>query len=143
MYLDGQGFQQSPSNSNLYVISVGNDIILLVIYVDNTIITGSEASAIEQIESNISKDLDMTNLNLLHQCLKVEVWQTGSSMFFSQTKHAKSLFDMFKMTYCKISFIPMEKGLKLSTKTNSKEINKSICKQLVGSVAPSYGMRRL
>jgi hypothetical protein len=63
-YLDEQGFQQSPSNSNLYIKSVGNDIILLVIYVDDIIIIGSEASVIEQIKSNMSKYFDKSKQKL-------------------------------------------------------------------------------
>ena len=45
-YLVQQGFQRSPSDSNLYVKRVGNEIILLVVYVDDIIITGSEEDAI-------------------------------------------------------------------------------------------------
>jgi len=41
--------------------SVGNDIILLVIYVYDIIIIISEASAIEKIKSNIGKFFDMIN----------------------------------------------------------------------------------
>ena len=41
-YLDEQGFQHSPLDSNMYVKIVRNDIILLVIYVDDNINTGSE-----------------------------------------------------------------------------------------------------
>jgi hypothetical protein len=95
-YLDEQGFQQSPSDSNMYVKRVGNDIILLVIYVDDIIITSSEESAIKQIKSNMRKTFDMTDLGLLHYCLGVEVWKTGSNIFVSQTKYARSLLDRFK-----------------------------------------------
>jgi hypothetical protein len=49
-YLDKQGSQRSPSHSNMYVKSVGNDIILLVIYINDIIIIGSELSVIEQIK---------------------------------------------------------------------------------------------
>lgn len=48
-YLDEQGLQWSPY-FNLYVKSIGNDIILLVIYVNDIIITCSKASAIKQIK---------------------------------------------------------------------------------------------
>jgi hypothetical protein len=68
-YLDQQGFQQSPSDSNLYVESIGKDIILIVTYVDHIIIIGSEASFIEQIKYNMSKSFHMTDLSL-----GVEVW---------------------------------------------------------------------
>ena len=54
-YLDEQGFQRSPSDSNMYVKRVGNNIIILVIYFDDIIIIGSEASAITQIKCNMCK----------------------------------------------------------------------------------------
>ena len=38
------------------------------------------------------------------------------------------------MTNCKISSTPMEKGLKLSAKTDSKAISESLYRQLVGSL---------
>jgi hypothetical protein len=97
-----------------------NDIILLVIYVDDIIIIDSEASAVEQTKSNMSKDFDMTDLGLICYCLGIEVQQTCSNTFISQTKYAKSLLHRFRMADCKISFTPMEKGMKLSSKTNSK-----------------------
>ena len=69
--------------SNIYAKSVGNGIIILVIYVDDTIILDSELSAIEQTKSNMSTSLDITGLGLLHYCPGVEVWKTGSDMFVS------------------------------------------------------------
>jgi hypothetical protein len=75
-YLDERRFQRSPLDSNMYVKSVGNDIIVLVIYVYDIIITGSEVSVIEQIKYNVSRAFEMTDLGLLHHYLGVEVWQT-------------------------------------------------------------------
>ena len=133
-YLDEQGFQRSPLDSNMYVKRVGNNIIILVIYVDDIIITGSEASAITQIKSNMSKAFDMTDLGLLHYRLGIEVWQTGNNIFVSRTKYAKSLLDKFRMTNCKILSTPIEKGLKLSAKSNSKAINEFVYRKLVGNL---------
>lgn len=90
MYLDQQRFQLSPSDPILYVKSIGNEIIILVIYVDDIIITGSEAHLIEEIKCNLCKAFDMTDLGLLHYCLGVEVWQTNGGIFISQSKYAHS-----------------------------------------------------
>lgn len=136
-YLDEQGFQRSPSDSTTYVKRVGNDIILLVIYVDDIVVTGSEEKAIEHIKNNISKDFDMTDLGLLHYCLGVEFWKTGSSVFISQSKYVRGSLDRFKMTDCKISSTPMEKGLKLSAQADSKAVNESIYKQMLRDISYS------
>jgi hypothetical protein len=69
---------------------------------------------------------DMTDIGLLHYFLGVEVWQTGSIFFVSQAKYARILLDKFRMEDCKISSTPMEKGMKLSTKTDSKAVSESL-----------------
>lgn len=46
-YLINQCFQRSPSNANLYVKHTGGEILLLVIYVDDLIITSSAAHLID------------------------------------------------------------------------------------------------
>jgi hypothetical protein len=106
----------------------------LVVYVDDIIITGSEEDAITWIKSNMSRAFDMTDLGLLHCCLGVEVWQTESIIFVSQAKYSRSLLDKFRMENCKISPTPMEKGLKLSAKIDSKAVSESLYRQLVGNL---------
>jgi hypothetical protein len=93
--------------------------------VDEIIIIGREANVIEQFESNMSNSFDMVDLGLLHYCLSVKVWQIGSIIFSSQIKYARSLLDRFIMTDCKILSTPMDKGLKLFAKTDSKAVTES------------------
>jgi hypothetical protein len=118
---------------NLYIKSMDGDVVILVIYVDDIIITGSKAGAIAKVKSNLCLSFDMINLGLLHYCIGVEVWQTYKHFCFTM-KYAKSLLDRFRMADCKISSTPMEKGLKLSAKTNSKVVNESVYRKLVGSL---------
>lgn len=44
----------------MYIKRDGKNIILLFIYVDDIIITGSEVGTIEQVKSNMSKAFDIT-----------------------------------------------------------------------------------
>jgi hypothetical protein len=74
----------------------------------------------------MSKSFDIIDLGLLHYFLGVEVQQTGSNIFISQTKYARTLLDIFKMTNCKIFSTSMEN-------TDSKAVNESIYKQLLGA----------
>lgn len=132
-YLNDQGFQ-SPLDSNLYVKTIGGDYLLLVIYVDDLIITSSSALLIEQIKQSLRQSFDMVDLGLLHYCLGVEIWQTNGSIFISQSKYARSLLDKFQMQDCKPASTPMEKGLKLSANSDSPVVDESLFRQLVGSL---------
>jgi hypothetical protein len=74
-HLQDNGFRRSFSDSNLYIKSEDGDVVILVIYVDDIIITGSEVGAITKVKSELCSAFDMTDLGLLHYCLGVEVWQ--------------------------------------------------------------------
>ena len=72
-YLTDQGFQRSPSDANLYIKHTGDDILFVVVYVDDLIITGSSAHLIHGIKQDLCRTFEMTDLGLLHYCLGVEV----------------------------------------------------------------------
>ena len=84
-------------DSNLYVKHSSDDILFLVVYVDDLIITGSSTHLIVAIKQDLYQAFDMTDLGLLHYCLGIEVWQTIDSIFISQSKYARSLLDKFRM----------------------------------------------
>lgn len=132
-YLVDHGFQRDP-DSNLYVKQCGDDILFLVVYVDDQIITRSSTNLIEEIKQNLCHSFDMTNLGHLHYCLGVEVCQTKGSNFISQSKYARSFLYTFWMNDSKSASTPMEKGLKLPIKSDSPRVDESAFKQLVGSL---------
>ena len=80
-YLTDHGFQRSPSDSNLYIKHAGDDILFIVVYVDDLIITGSSAHLITENKQDLCNTFDMTDLGLLHYCLRIEDWQTEHSIF--------------------------------------------------------------
>eukprot|EP00253_Pinus_taeda_P036060 PITA_36060 len=130
-YLTDHGFQQSPSDANLYIKHTGDDILFVVVYVDDLIITGSSAQLIHGIKQDLCKTFDMTDLGLLHYCLGIEVWQTENHIFLSQSKYAKNLVDRFRMQDCKPTTTPMEPGLKLSAQSSSPPVDETLFRQLV------------
>lgn len=73
-YLTDHGFQWSPSDANLYIKHTGDDILFVVVYVDDLIITGSSTHLIHGIKHDLCNTFDMIDLGLLHYCLGVEVW---------------------------------------------------------------------
>eukprot|EP00253_Pinus_taeda_P026180 PITA_26180 len=133
-YLTDHGFQRSPSDANLYIKNTDDDILFVVVYVDDLIITGSSAHLIHEIKQDLCRNFDMTDLGLLHYCLGIEVWQTENNIFLSQSKYAKNLVDRFRMQDCKPPTTPMEPGLKLSAQSSSPPMDETLFRQLVGSL---------
>jgi len=133
-YLTDHGFQRSPFDANLYIKHTSDDILFVVVYVDDLIITGISAPLIRGIKQALCSTFDMTDLGLLHYCLGVEVWQTENNIFLSQSKYARNLVDRFRMQDCKLATTPMEPGFKLSTQSSSPLVDETLFKRLVGSL---------
>jgi hypothetical protein len=74
-YLLGMGFTKSESDPNLYYTLVGNDPLILVLYVDDIFLTGSE-KLIEMCKRDLAsefktKDIDMMRTTFWN-------WRCGS-----------------------------------------------------------------
>jgi hypothetical protein len=122
-YLKSRSFKRSDYDPNLYIKEKGEEIIIMVVYVDDLIITGSSDDLIQEEKDSLCKSFDMTDLGLLHYCLGIEVWQQPNRIFISQTKYASKLLEKFRMEDCNPSKTPMEVNLKLSKDDESEVVN--------------------
>jgi hypothetical protein len=55
-------FSRCHSNPNVYTKKVGNHLIILVLYVDDLILTGSDPKLLTHVKSNLKKKFEMTDL---------------------------------------------------------------------------------
>lgn len=105
-FLLQQGFTQSKSDSTLFVKKTASEITLVLMYVDNILITGSSSSFITNLISVLSSKFVMKDLGSLSYFLGIEVLYHGSSIILSQTKYASDLLVKVGMQDCKPSFSP-------------------------------------
>jgi hypothetical protein len=73
-YFTGLGFTKSEADENLYQIVVEGKILIIVLYVDDLILTGDE-QLIHLCKEDLAKEFEMKNLGLLHYFLRLEIWQ--------------------------------------------------------------------
>lgn len=66
----------------------------LLSYVDDLVITSSDADTIHKVKSDLWLDFYM--IDLLHSSLGIEFWQLDHIIFVSQVKYAKNLIDKFR-----------------------------------------------
>jgi len=60
------GFFKYFSDSNLYVLNQGKDVVLILLYVDDLLITGNNDEIIQECISKLKVIFEMTDLGLLH-----------------------------------------------------------------------------
>ena len=65
-YLKKVGFQRSEYDDTFYVRQEGKYLVILVMYVDDLIITGNNDDHIAQVKTELHAGFKMNDLGLLH-----------------------------------------------------------------------------
>ena len=82
-FLLESGFSRCHSDNTIYTKKVGKSLIILVLYVDDLILTGSDPNLINHVKSNLKKQFEMTDLGHLHYFLGLQVLQSKEGISLS------------------------------------------------------------
>jgi hypothetical protein len=133
-FLIATGFSRCHFDPNVYTKKVGSHLIILVLYVDDLILTGSDSKILNHVKTSLKKKFEMTDLGFLHYFLGLQVLQTNEGIFLSQSKYACDLLHRFHMENCKPTPSPFQSGVKLVATCTSPKVDATLYRQLVGSL---------
>jgi len=91
------GFTRSNVDPKFYFNVVQGMPLILVLYVDDLFLIGSEPLMIE-CKRKLASKFEMKDLGLMHYFLGLEVWQRPGEIFLSQGKYIVKLHEKFGMT---------------------------------------------
>lgn len=112
-YFAQQGFEKSKSEPTLYTRVHENDILIISLYVDDLIFTGSNKAMIQEFKTDMMQSFKMNDLGLMHYFLGMEVSQGKEGIFICQKKYIEDILSKFKMLDCKAVTTPLVPGEKL------------------------------
>jgi hypothetical protein len=133
-FLIAIGFSRCHYDPNVYTKKVGSHLIILVLYVDDLILTGSESKLLNHVKTSLKKKFEMTDLGFLHYFLGLQVLQTNEGIFLSQSKYACDLIRRFHMDDCKPTPSFFQSGVKIISTRTYLEVDATLHRQLVGSL---------
>jgi hypothetical protein len=133
-FLLDTGFSRCHSDPNVYTKKVGSHLIILVLYVDDLILTSSDPKILNHVKTILKKKFEMTDLGYFHYFLGLQVLQTKEGIFLSQSKYACDLLHHFHMEDSKPSPSPFQSGVKLVATCTSPKVDATLYHQLVGSL---------
>jgi hypothetical protein len=82
------GFIQSPLEHGMYARGVGNDMMLVGVYVDDLIIVGSSVEIINDLKEQMKGKFRMSDLGVLSFYLGIEVQQRAKGITLYQSAYA-------------------------------------------------------
>ena len=107
-FLTQSGYSVTLADSSLFVKANGGKLAIVLVYVDDLIITGDDVEEICQTKENLSVHFEMKELGQLKHFLGLEVGHTHEGIFLYQQKYAKDFLKKFGMLECKPISTPME-----------------------------------
>ncbi|XP_068309693.1 uncharacterized mitochondrial protein AtMg00810-like [Pyrus communis] len=123
-----------PPNKNLFVKYVGAGIVILLLYVDDIIITGSAAATIQQVIAQLTKEFELKDLGPLHFFLGIQITRTASGLFLSQEKYIQDLLKKSDMLDSKPAVTPCLPYNWLLKDDGQPFNNPSLYKNIVGAL---------
>ncbi|KAE8698166.1 tir-nbs resistance protein [Hibiscus syriacus] len=133
-FLTKSGYSVTLADSSLFVKANEGKLAILLVYVDDLIITGDDEAEILQTKENLSVRFQMKELGQLKHFLGLEVDRTHEGIFLCQQKYAKDLLKKFGMLECKSTSTPMEPNIKMCTHEGKDLEDATMYRQLVGSL---------
>ncbi|KAK8934097.1 hypothetical protein KSP39_PZI014574 [Platanthera zijinensis] len=134
-FLQKHGYVKCPYEYALYMkVEKNGDIMILCLYVDDMIFTGSNPAMFEEFKSLMKKEFEMTNLGELSYFLGVEVQQREDGIFIAQKKYAEEILKKFRMENSKPISTPADPGTKLRKDSKEEGVDPTMFKSLVGSL---------
>ncbi|GJR13681.1 ribonuclease H-like domain, reverse transcriptase, RNA-dependent DNA polymerase [Tanacetum coccineum] len=130
-------FKKCTLEQAIYTRISKDSMLLVGVYVDNLIVTGSSKEYLQKFKSQMEEKFEMSDLGLLAYYLGIEVTQTEGGISIKQSGYANKILKEARMEDCNESKIPMDPGTKL-IKTEGGEL-KGGCK-LHGYSDSSYGI---
>lgn len=128
------GFKRSPLEHAVYRRGDAKSFLLIGVYVDDLIITGTSIGDIKLFKAEMQRLFKMSDLGLLSYYLGIKVEQRNGEIKLSQCSYAKKILEMAKMIGCNPSATPMETRLKIKKKDGSEAVVASLYRSVIGSL---------
>ena len=126
------GFARSPLEHAVYRRGDKDNYLLVGVYVDDLIITGTCVEEIVAFKAEMHRLFKMSDLGLLSYYLGIEVKQEDGEITICQRAYAEKILVRAGMGECNACHTPMEVRLKLIKQDGAKEVDATEYKGLIG-----------
>ncbi|GAB2300803.1 hypothetical protein Dimus_038636 [Dionaea muscipula] len=133
-FLPAIGFQPSHSDPSLFVRSHSSTIVILLLYVDDIILTGNSDEALRFVIDELGSVFDLKDMGLLRYFLGLEIDYHPTGLFIHQSKYAVDHLQKAAMASCKSCSTPCSPHVYLSPLDGVPLENPSFYRSIVGSL---------
>ena len=119
---------------NLYIKSEGDDLIIVLVYVDDIIFGSTSAHSIQWFANAMKSEFEMSMIGELSHFLGLQIIQKPEGLFLSQEKYLKEMLKKFQMEDTSPISTPMVNGCQLRKDDPSPEVDQKMYRSMIGSL---------
>ena len=130
----GFSFKQSQYDPSLFLQRTSKGIVVLLVYVDDIVVTGSDQEAISRVKKLLHSTFHMKDLGQLTYFLGLEVKYQPQGIFVTQHKYIQDLIHLAGLTNATTADTPMEVNVKYKRDEGELLQDPTSYRKLVGSL---------
>ena len=116
----------------MFIYKRGSHILVLLLYVDDIVLTGSSHDWLISFISTLAKEFEIKDIGPLHYFLGLEVTDLHPELYLPQAKYAFDLLQRSAMLKCKPCNTPLSAKSKLSATDGTPLFDATEYSQIVG-----------
>ena len=128
------GFSDSSFDIALFLRRSNHGITILLLYVDDMIITGGDMQGIRNLKHFLGRQFEMKDLDPLNYFLGLEVSSSTDGYYLTQAKYTSELISRVSITDSKIVDTPIEYNYCLNSHDGESLFDVTLYRQLVRSL---------
>ena len=122
------------SDHTLFFKRKSSGITILIVYVDDIVLTGDDKEEIQHIKRQLAAEFEMKDLGNLRHFLGMEIARNETGVSISQRKYTLDLLKETGMLGSKPVDTPMDPNIKLEIKPEDEPVDKGQYQRLVGKL---------
>nr|XP_016439422.1 PREDICTED: uncharacterized mitochondrial protein AtMg00810-like [Nicotiana tabacum] len=109
------GYKQSSYDHSLFTKHARGEIVIILVYIDDLLITGSSKELIQEAKGTLHNNFKIKDLEELRYFLGIEVMRSKDGILLNQMKYALGLISDLGLSGSRPVTTPLEVNLKLTT----------------------------
>ena len=117
-YLINDGFVRNPVDHCDYRKQIGDDLMVVVVWVDDLLLASNSTNMINQFKENMECKFRMKDLRKISYFLGIDFKQESGVIKMNQSRYIQKMLDRSAMSNCKPRSTPCEQNLKVQMTAN-------------------------
>ncbi|CAL1387680.1 unnamed protein product [Linum trigynum] len=135
------GFRESLNDPSLFTRSTSQGIVLLLLYVDDMVITGSDTAGSQRLKRGLQDSFSIKDLGYLSYFLGLVITRTSDGILLNQQKYIQDLLVDHQFEDCKPVSTSMELNLHLRRDSGTRFLDGEQYRSIVGSLIYLFATR--